>query len=222
MRYILSLAVLLSCFQAAAQPGISNQHKNELGIFAETGFGNVSNQMPGLVGLQYLRWSGNKAFRASLASGTYRVEASPFIQNISGDTVVEAIRRTKIPMVFIGAGVSMQRHFYKSVYLYAAVDLNAGYGNGSFDTSFNQKINGSSTLSNFSAGASYTGVHKFILEAHPAIGARIVLKRFIAGTEISAINVDYNSMQFPGEQKTSVMDMNAGNFTQRFYVDFAF
>ena len=127
----------MATYGVAAQDNITaeilpKQRKNEIGILAtmpvnsSTGTGSES-----YGGLQYKRWvkPDFMAYRANIGYGEY-LNHSDGIQYRNGDTVFNILSATQLPAIFVGMGIEIQRHFYKRVYMYAAIDLYGGYASG--------------------------------------------------------------------------------------------
>lgn len=196
--------------------------KNEIGLVSETNFGNEEYGGPGMV--QYKRWvRENMAYRVNAGVGSYSHFNLNSYYGIIGDTVFEKQSRQRATMAFAGAGVEMQRHFYKRVYLYAAVDLLAGYGSGETEDYLVRKvaINGQDhTESSLMPGRGKLSV--FHMNLAPFIGAKIVFNRISFGTEISAINLSYTSKTDNFGYKSSIGEMNMGYLRQRFFINYRF
>ncbi|MBZ0099352.1 MAG: hypothetical protein K8F30_09720, partial [Taibaiella sp.] len=95
--------------------------KNEIGLVGETNFGNEEFGGPSMA--QYKRWvKENMAYRINAGVGTYDNFSLDSYFGIIGDTILEKQTWQRATMAFAGAGVEMHRHFYKHIYLYAAVD----------------------------------------------------------------------------------------------------
>ncbi len=196
--------------------------KNEIGLASETNFGNEEFGGPGMV--QYKRWvRENMAYRVNAGVGTYHHFILDGYFGIVGDTVLEKQTREQATMAFAGGGVEMQRHFYKRVYLYAAIDVLAGYGQGKTEDYIVRKVEINGQDHRESTLVSGTGnVSVFHLNLAPFIGAKVVFNRISFGTEISAINLSYTSKTTSFGYKSSIGDMNMGFLRQRFFIHYRF
>lgn len=196
--------------------------KNEIGLVSETNFGNEEYGGPGMV--QYKRWvRENMAYRINAGVGTYHNSSRDGYFGIIGDTILEKHTSERATMAFAGAGVEMHRHFYKRIYLYAAVDLLAGYGSGKTEDYIVGRVvvNGQDhTVSTLMPRIGNISV--FYLNAAPFIGAKVVFNRITFGTEMSAINLSYTSKAASSGYRSSIGEMNMGYLRQRFFINYRF
>lgn len=196
--------------------------KNEIGLVSETNFGNENYGGPGMA--QYKRWvRENMAYRVNAGVGTYHNFSLDGYYGIIGDTILEKQTRERATMAFAGAGVEMHRHFYKRIYLYAAVDLLAGYGSGETEDYLVRRVavNGQDhTVSTLMPRIG--NVSLFYLNAAPFIGAKVVFNRITFGTEMSAINLSYTSKAASSGYRSSIGEMNMGFLRQRFFINYRF
>jgi len=225
MRTTLVVLTLLACSSVIAQETndvIPVYPKHEIGLSGETNFGNSDYGGPSM--LQYKHWMRhNMAIRVNAGIGTYQAYNSDGYYGVSGDTILERQTHNKATMGYGGFGIEMHRHFYKSIHLYAAAEVMAGYGSGTSESFLVKRVitNGQDySNSDIVPGNSGT-VSLFNLNIAPYVGAKIVLKRISFGTELSGISMGYTNVSTNGKSSSSA-DMNAGSFRQRFYVLFRF
>lgn len=244
-RICFLLATCMATMGAIAQenatidilPVAKKVHKNEIGLLGETPFGNSasgnylyagSGSYQGRVAIQYKRWvKENMGYRASLGYADYSGSSGRNYIGKKGDTTFQSFYRNRVPVVFGSIGVEMQRQFYKRVYLYAAVDLQVGYGNGT-----NESVRTTEVLNNnnlydhryynetITSTASATVFNAGVV---PFVGAKFNFSRISFGTELSGIRMEYNSVTsalqpMPG----GVGEFSLGDFRQRFFVNYRF
>ncbi len=229
MRTTLIALILLTGSSSFAQDNtntdillLKKYPKNEIGLVSETNFSNDEFGGPGMI--QYKRWAReNMAYRVNAGVGTYHNFSLDSYFGISGDTVLEKQTREQATMAFIGGGLEMQRHFYKRVYLYAAVDLLAGYGSGKTEDYIVRRIaiNGQDhTESSPTPGRGDVSV--LHLNLAPFVGAKIVFNRISFGTEMSAINMSYTNVKDNFTGSSGLIDLNMGFLRQRFFINYRF
>ncbi len=226
MRTALIAIILLTGSSSFAQDNtdillLKKYPKNETGLVSETNFGNEEYGGPGMI--QYKRWvRENMAYRANAGVGTYHNFILDGYFGIIGDTILEKQTREQVTMAFAGAGLEMQRHFYKRVYLYAAVDLLAGYGQGKTEDYIVRKVEVNGQDHRESSPTPGRGnISLFHMNLAPFVGAKIVFNRISFGTEISAINMSYTHKS-DNFGRSSVVDMNMGYLRQRFFINYRF
>jgi hypothetical protein len=203
------------------------ERKHEIGLFSQSVIsnGNMIGQL-NMMGVQYKNWvKPNKAYRTLVSYAQYSVsDMQPSNKTGNADTVFTNFYNTQVPMAFIGAGVEMQRHFYKKVYLFAALELRGGTGNGVVET-FEQSqpkqqgttyYNGgnSTLLSSNNVSMTYVG---FV----PSIGGKFLFNRVSFGVEVSPIEMAYKSTTTNGV-RTGITDFNLGTLSNRFFFSFRF
>ncbi len=209
--------------------------KNEIGVFAEpistSGNNysyNYSSGYSGNIGLQYKRWAKpNIAYRIMGAIGSYNQNSLIDDSKRAGDTLIAQYSGTDVPMYFVGAGVEVQRHFYRKVTLYAAIELKAGYGNGYYDEFETRSLE--SQQSGYHPDYYYDIKHlrseratAFIADVSPFIGAKLNFRRITLGTELSVIKLGVESLAFEQRPGYGLTNVAVGDFRQRLYVNYRF
>lgn len=200
------------------------ERKNEIGLFGQTSNG-FDNDLT-MAGVQYKKWvRPNMAIRALIAHGAHHsYDHSPGLINIIGDTVLTKNLNSRVNMVFIGGGVEAQRHFYKKIYLFAGLELRAGYGSGYMDTLYSKqyKEQGSSRYTTSVDGirSSTPNINMTYVGFSPSIGAKFQWSRITLGAEIFPGEMAFNSRNVSGTT-TSLMDLNT-DLRQRVFLHFRF
>ena len=104
--------------------------KNEAGVITEV------EKNAGSYGLQYERWA--QPWLGLHLKATYGMQHDDHRGNIPplylNDTILLRSLSTNYKILNLGIGIDVQRHFYKTVFLYASLNLNGGYGKGQSDT----------------------------------------------------------------------------------------
>lgn len=194
-------------------------HKqHELGLIGGTSFG--YSDISGSLGAQYKHWTKpNKAFRLNLSFSEYTGGSSARHIGTSGDTVIERVTSTQVPVFYLGGGIEAQRQFYKRVFLYAAIDAQVGYGRGNTSEVTTRSV-WSDNSSYFSATP--TGIQDqvtyFSASLTPYVGAKFQFSRISFGTEISAIQTELVNVNGPRSFGTNSINMDIGNYVQRVFV----
>lgn len=206
--------------------------KNEIGLIGETfGTGHYGNSnYSGGLGIQYKRWAKpNIAYRIMGSMGGYNHNSMPKFVDKKGDTVFQTQTYSNIPMYFVGGGLEVQRHFYKKVTLYAALELRAGYGSGTYDEVLVKEVQndiiphmGSSTIHHEVSTIARGDVSAFVIDVTPYIGAKINFKRISVGTEATIVKFGMEAVDYSKYQGYSTGNFDMGNFRQRIFVNWRF
>lgn len=172
--------------------------KNEIGIFGQAAFGYTNNEGQVINGIQYKHWiKPNVGIRILGGFSPYYSSRRPIVlERIGYDTVRVRNYYHEANTVFVGLGIEAQRHFYKRVFLYAAVDIIGGYGTGQAqtNTSLNSIYNSSQIfISNNLPDYVYGKYSRTYVKLLPNIGSKIVFKRFDFGLDMSAIDINWTS-----------------------------
>lgn len=232
MKYILLITLLAIAVnpQASAQEAPkADTFKNSFGLQFGMGFGHTADEE--LIGIQYKRWvKPNRALRFSLMYKPWTDFSERDITHVSGDTVFSNYYLDDVDMVYLNAGIEMHKHFYKNVYLYAAIDLRGGYGSGTQQVYSEGRVysQGGTTdkdpvFGNLPPGATHK-VSRFIIDATPYIGVKFMFRRIAFGTEISAISSgieSYTTLR-SAQASSTIFNMEAGLLRQRAFVNFRF
>ena len=191
---------------------------------AETNF--TASENLNLIGLQYKHWKNEHlGYRLIAAHRSYQAVSPRSSATMLGDTLFTTKRNTDIQMAFLGAGVEMQRHFYKKIYLFVAVELRGGYGTGGYYNALTiEKQNGS--FYEHSTTPKINGARMLTVEMAPTIGAKMQHRNLCVGLEVSFAQFAYNSIKYPLTTSPSLVndtaDFNAGELAQRVFVHYRF
>lgn len=220
---IMLISLLIVNANAQENPNVDT-FKNSLGL--QAGFGFNDRQDDGLIGVQYKRWvRPNRALRLSAMYGRWNNFTNKEFNRRSGDTVFSNRYDESIDMFYLNVGIEMHKHFYKNVYLYAAIDLRGGYGTGTGNGTtealiYNGPTPATEPIAEYSIGPSYN-MSRFIIDSSPFVGVKFMFRRIAFGTEISAIYCGLES-QTSNNVTTSTFNMDAGFLRQRMFVNFRF
>lgn len=230
MRYIIIIIFASCCMQATAQETdavtvLPKQRKNEIGILTDLGLTNKYNSG---VGLQYKHWvkADYQAIRANINYSQFFNSPGRVYFPAMGDTIFSKHTITEIPTINIGLGIEMQRHFYKHIYMYAAIDLYAVYGKGNTKELFEKEVAKNDVIeySHHYEGPGYNSTI-FKVGLLPLVGVKFQFSRISFGTELSGLQIEYNALKHsagaPGNGG-GVADISMGDFTQRIFVNFRF
>lgn len=192
----------------------------ELSIFGQTLL-TGNNDVFSLAGLQYRRWHNEQVgFRVIGAFGQYYSSGGE-LQYISGDKVITRQQHYNISLPVVGFGLEAQRHFYKRVSLFAAVELRGGYGAGHADTGVSRSIGQGAVSQYLSERSGRRDVSLLYLGLSPSIGAKMQWSRLCVSLEIAPLTASYTQLyNAPGNGGTINLDM--GNLNQRLSIGWRF
>lgn len=232
MRLLLSLAALLMLNQTIAQENTNVTHtndrviKNAIGIQAGAGFGYTEDDE--IISLQYKRWvRPNRAVRISAGFGKYDNMINKGVTNFVADTAIETLALNTVDMFYVNAGIEMHKQFYKRMYMYAAIDLRAGYGSGTVQHAEKRHYSVGGVTYKEESYLPFTttfDLTRFTIDATPYVGVKVLFNRVAFGTEISALRTGFISQKTtdPTEESMGIVDMNAGLLRQRIFINFRF
>lgn len=228
---MVATAILASTITQAQEvepiPAEPKNRKNEIGLFINPFSGNGNNGYDVPAGIQYKRQTTKHlGYRLSVAVGGYWSEEITTPELIKNDTSYYRSYSTNMSMVFVGAGLDIQQQFKGKCYLYAAVELRGGYGNGYTHFSTIKEtamITGDERSYTYEQKAFMSQESSlFVLDSTPYIGTKFVFKRLVIGTELSAMvsGIMVANQATLGNYNNFVFDM--GQLQQRFYINYRF
>lgn len=234
MKKILFICMLISATGAQAQeevlpkPAAANDagRRNELGLFAQTAASSNNSYDLSFLGAQYKRWvRPNVGYRTIAGMGNYTETKLNQVGSVANDTFTLKSHRTSVNMAMLGGGLEAQRHFFKSVYLYAALELRLGYGTGFADTIVEQQYKemGNDTYYSRYAGIRNTGPNTSMVYIGfaPSVGAKLQWSRIAIGYELSPGEMSVRAISHASYQY-SLFDAGLGDFRQRFFIHYRF
>ncbi len=232
MKYSFLISLVLLATSSFAQRGDSA--RNAIGIYGETNGmfsgNNVSTMFT--AGIQYNRWNRKHfSYKLMLGMGNYSERDHGGSSSISNDTLVIKRNVLDIKLGVIGAGVKYDRQFYRKLYFFAGLELRAGYGSGTQDTSIVREYNkplstpvgGPGLMGLYSTEQTKDGVTASMFYAGftPSFGLELRLRRFTIGTEFLNY-VSYRSVSLPHHSTDATVDFDSGNLTQRVFLHYRF
>jgi hypothetical protein len=231
MKTILSVALLAfttSCFaQDTASLSIEKtKPTQELGILLENGGSENSVNNFGLMGIQYKRYKNEHlGYRLFAAYGSPSFKEPHSYVLTKADTFITHSEIIRGDMGVIGGGLEAQRHFYKNVYLFAALELKGGYGTGYVDTIV-EKTYTNTPITNQDYGTNYRG-HSGDLKITfasftPTIGAKIQHRKMVAGVELLPVHFTIRNINYHNSYSTSDMNFDLLDFSTRLFVNYVF
>ena len=227
---MLATVLLVSAIAQAQEvepiPTEPKHKKNEIGLFVNPFGSNNPNGYEVPFGIQYKRWTTpNLGYRIIAAAGGYDSEYKS-TELIKNDTFYQAITSTNMAMIFAGGGLEMQQRFIGKCYLYAAVEMKAGYGSGYTHTS---QVKETANVSALERSYTYeqetvssVNTSLLVLDATPYVGIKFVFKRLILGTELSAVAGGIMQTSYSGSAAYSNSFFDMGQLQQRFYLNYRF
>ena len=228
----LTLIVLLLCAGnvAMAQRELKI-HNNEIGVMADVTIGDADVHS-NLTGLQFRHFKSdiyrNNMFGYRVSAGVGNVRhynnSELYYLSSSPDTLRKIDKERWQKFCFVGLGVDAQRRFYKSVWLYAAVNVTIGYGNCGMD-SIDERYTANNVIG-FPVSPTTTTIdlgNAFWIGIAPILGAKLEIgKRIWAGTEFATLLTIDNTPANANSGRTTTADFYLGRFNERFYVSFRF
>lgn len=221
------LAATITQAQEEPIPAEPKNRRNEIGLFINPFSANAANGYEVPAGIQYKRQTtAHLGYRLSVAAGGYLSEKTTAPELIQNDTSYYKSYSTNMSMVFVGAGLDIQHKFKGKCYLYAAIELRGGYGNGYTHISTVKEtamISGDERSYTYEQKAfSSQDASLFVLDSTPYIGTKFVFKRLVIGTELSAVvsGTMVASQATLGNYSNFIFDM--GQLQQRFYLNYRF
>lgn len=209
-----------SAFNLAAQEikaPAPNVYKHESGIFGQTeGVGN-EHLSTSMIGLQYKYWHTERlGMRMIAAYGNYYSSSSE-TSYISGDTLVRHQKYFDFSIPVAGVGIEMQRHFYKRVYLFAALEMKGGYGNGTGATSEHRSSGQGDSMFHFSQNVDRHDASLLYIGLTASIGAKVQWNRICLGLEVFPVHLSYSKIN-DDIDRSGGTDMSLGSFSQRLFL----
>jgi len=204
-----------------------NDRKNEIGIFMHNYMGHAStnNTDVSMMGVQYSRWKNERVgYRIMAAYGNNYAIGDVFRKTVNIDTFIDMRTRRVVDMLKIGGAAQIQRKFYKRVYLFAAVELNVGYGKGQQDTLIDKTYMTSSYHYENSGdifGRPAADVKMWHVSLLPTVGAKLVFSRITAGVEFYGIDATFSSVTV-NNRSQGLFDFDMGNIGQRLFLNYRF
>ncbi|RYE24729.1 MAG: hypothetical protein EOP51_06445 [Sphingobacteriales bacterium] len=175
----------------------------------------------------YKHWMNEHiGWRAMAGYGYYNGANTLVASRYTADTLYRLTASNRTGMPLIGLGLEAERHFYKRVFMYAAIDMQAGYGTGSVDSSISKEYVGADKRSH-SNGIDNAIKNKnyslLFIGLAPTVGAKVHYHKISVGAEISPIKFTCRA-ETRRDIPTSVLnfDLSWGDLFQRFYFSYRF
>ncbi len=212
---------------------IDTSHTHALGLLVESNsmFARDGNAELATVGLQYNKRRKKLSYKLTAGYASYDQEPhGNGFNSIIQDTAIRKTPKTKIDMVMIGGGLEVQRQFYRKLYFFAGVELRAGYGSGTVDTTITKEyyvplVNpytgmAVAAIADASYGKTGTDATLFYLGITPYFGLKLEFKRFILGTDFKNY-VAFTALH-DRTGATGNVDFSSSNISQSFFVQYKF
>lgn len=226
-RLLVLMCICLGTGAYAQQTDTTSPYlKNSGGIILQPSFGDANSNESG-VGLQYKRWvKPFMAIRTNVTYNKWQTAPSSHPTHIAGNVLYEGSEQSNINMFNLGVGAEVQTRFYKRVYLYAAVDIRAGYGSGTYQyfEQATQYLPDNTKLISNPKLVSESGITKWSISSIPFVGVKMLFKRIEFGTELSAIytGVEHTSPTALRPYKITNVEAYIGQLLQRVYIHYRF
>ena len=219
------LLLLLSTFAIRAQEipvPAPKPYKHELGIFTQIDMGGNEHLSMGLTGLQYrYRHTERLGIRAIAAYGSYSSSGSETFHG-SGDTIITHQKHFDIGLPVLGLGLEAKRHFYRKVYLFAALELKGGYGAGSGGTLERRSTgHGDSITYHLSQNIDRRDASLLYIGMTASVGGQIQWSRVCLGLELLPVTMMYRKID-DDTGRAGIADLNLGDFSQRLFLHYRF
>jgi hypothetical protein len=215
----------LSAQEVTSEKQISPKIKSrEVGAFVQYNLGPASSQGDlNLTGLQYSKWiTPTKGYRFSVSYGHYksREQAETYAKS---DTAVQVSHISQADLLVIGGAWQVQRKFYKRLYLFAALEMKAGYGSRELDTITTKYYTFKNGRGQDGFNTGWGSKNNMLYaDLAPSVGAKLQFNRISIGTEFVFDLASYNSGTYPDGTGMSVFNLNLGKTSSRLFVNYRF
>jgi len=222
------IALLICCCFACINLGaqelstpVPKTFHRESGIFGQSGSNNGGNQSLDIAGLQYKHWRNEHFGFRVIAAFAQHQSYGEELQYARGDTFYTRQQRFNISLPVVGFGLEAQRHFYKNVYLFAATELNAGYGEGNVDTVVERRLGNRSNATPVFESEGNRDASLLLIGMTASIGAKLQFRRVCVGVELLPVQFSYRRLD-DGIRAVGMGEMYLGTFGQRLFLHFRF
>jgi hypothetical protein len=225
MKYIFLLISLFAAVNLHAQKKPIPFRSNEIGIGYRIPSYTQSYQSQIGFDLMYKHFTKpNKAYRLMLGFQNQDFRLSKKYYTYAQYTLLIKNKYYNYSTVFVGAGVQMQRHFYKRIFLTAAADTRFHMGKGKLK--YNEVVNYSLAGNEQQKinSSDISDVKAFKWDLFPSIGAKFEFSHINFGMELTAAFMQYVSLKpsTSSELPFSLFDLDIGNNFTRFYINYRF
>lgn len=200
---------------------------HELGILSQfyTNSKEFGDQL--LIGIQFKQHLRPQlALRVLAAYNRYEYSSRPLIlDTYNNDSLSIQATISNANMVAVGIGLEVQRHFYKKIWLFAALELQAGHGTGKTASSSDVLPYGSffSVFPNvLSPDYKMVAFQRTYVRLLPGVGAKIVFDRVNFGLETQFAHVGIQSEKTAEQRTTTPVIDVFNNMACRFHVNYRF
>lgn len=203
------------------------EKKTELGVLGQIFNGSREFRGQALMGFQFKRWvKPDIAFRVIAAYNPYNYSQRPFVkERYSTDSLKIQYSRISVDMIALGFGIEVQRQFYKRVFLFAGLELLAGYGTGT-TSNFSKIVPVEDIYYNYIGSINPDFEETFYRKSYarvlPGVGAKIVFNKINFGLEAQFASIGIDSEKNGGRRATMPNIDLLGNMAYRFHVDYRF
>lgn len=207
----------------------ADDRSNSIGLFGETNsmFSNSNSASMSTSGLQYHKKRGkHSSYSFTAGYGNYNHSPNSETVLISGDTAKGRSISDNINLGILGFGIETERQFYKKLYFFAGLELRAGYGSGTVDSTSTNEYN---ALQNNPGGPPFETVVSqpyntrsgteslFYMGFTPYFGLKLEFKKFSIGTSFMNY-VHYEAISTKGGGSYGSLNFDSNNITQQVFV----
>lgn len=205
----------------------SKERNKELGVFSQFFHEGQESGDKMLIGVQFRQQvQPHINFRALAAYHRYQYEARPdILDNGNSDSLRARFSGNNADILAIGLGLEAQRQFYKRVWLFAGLELQAGYGTGKTQSSsrtvpYGRTFTGPPDM--FAPDYKSESYQRTYVRLVPGIGAKIVFNRINFGLETQFASIGIFSEK-TGESRVTNPGIDIlNNLAYRFQVNYRF
>ncbi len=204
----------------------ASMKKNEVGILIHTDIRNNNNTM--MLGAQYKYYKNDKTgMRFMGGFSPYNHSTSQTITGIlAPNTVKKESELKSANMLFLGFGLEKQRHFYKSLHFFAALDLYGGIGTGEYQKHYVAETVWDPNVQRETRELLSVDINNYtrsFIRILPSIGAKFVFKKLNFGTEFSCADLGIYSEKVHQKYANTTVDMNLFNASSvRLFLNYRF
>ena len=200
------------------------ESKNEGGLLLQTDLGGNNNSNLAIFGLQYNRWvTPNVGYRIIAGYGNYQYSGNTNTFAPHPDTIITKQQVMNFNLPLVGFGLVAQRHFYRRVFLYAAVEVKGMYNKGDADTIVRTTYKqGSPTSSEeFTWVDDNKSASILMINMTASVGAKLQYSKWSFGAELLPVQLGYQGIRYD-KRNNSVGDFSLGSFSQRMFLNYRF
>ncbi|MCD6011186.1 MAG: hypothetical protein K0Q79_1048 [Flavipsychrobacter sp.] len=232
-RFLNGIMIWVLLLLPATAFGQVDSFRNSIGFFGETNalFTGYGEPIMKTFALQYIRKSKKVLqYKVGIGYGGYEQPPYALMDSIYGDTAESRSVIKYIDLGIISLGVEAQRQFYRKLHFFGGIELRAGYGNGTTETSIIKEYNVVYNIPpyrwhetgvdfSYSRGPNVTMTY---VGFTPYFGLKLEFKRITLGTSFMSYVYYTKIKKEPKGYADNSVEFDGGNITQQLFVRYKF